>query len=69
MLLDRREVALWVERCWVEEPAGSGGTARRRMHQILLEDGRRCRLAQGQTAAFALAPAQSRFPPRVSTFG
>src|SRR5215213_9574078 len=47
VLLGGREVTVRVERCWIEEPVGSGGsTRRRRIFQVQLEDGRRCRLAQ-----------------------
>jgi hypothetical protein len=38
-------VTVRVERSWIEEPVGSSGTARRRMFQVRLEDGRRCHLA------------------------
>ena len=46
VLLGGREVTLRVERRWIEQPVGSGGSERRRMFQVRLEDGRRCRLAQ-----------------------
>jgi hypothetical protein len=46
VLLGGREVTLRVERRWIEEPVGSTGGERRRMFQVQLEDGRRCRLAQ-----------------------
>jgi hypothetical protein len=46
VLLGGREVTLRVERRWIEEPVGSTGGERRRMFQIRLGDGRRCRLAQ-----------------------
>ena len=46
VLLGGREVAVQVERAWVEEPVASGGSARRRVFQVRLEDGGRCRLAQ-----------------------
>ncbi len=47
VVLGGREVTVKVERCWIEEPVGSGGSPRRRrMFQVRLEDGRRCRLAQ-----------------------
>jgi hypothetical protein len=46
VLLGEREVTLRVERRWIEEPVGSTGGERRRMFQVQLEDGRRCRPAQ-----------------------
>jgi hypothetical protein len=46
VLLGGRELTVRVERGWVEEPVGSGGAARRRVFQVRLEDGRRCRLTQ-----------------------
>ena len=55
VLLGGREVRLRVERRWIEEPAGSGGSARRRMFQVQLEDGRRCRLAQEPDGSWMLA--------------
>jgi hypothetical protein len=41
VLLGGREVAVRVERSWIEEPVGSGGSARRRLFQVRLEDGPR----------------------------
>jgi hypothetical protein len=55
VVLGGREVAVWVERSWVEEPAGSNGAARHRMFQVRLEDGRRCRLAQEPDGSWTLA--------------
>jgi hypothetical protein len=46
VLLGGREVTLWVERRWLEEPVGSTAGERRRMFLVQSEDGRRCRLAQ-----------------------
>jgi hypothetical protein len=46
VLLGGREVTVQVERAWVEEPVASGGSARRRVFQVRLEDGARRRLAQ-----------------------
>ena len=60
VLLGGREVTVRVERGWVEEPAGSGGSARRRMFQVRLEDGRRCRLAQEPDGSWTLAHMESR---------
>ena len=57
MLLGGREVTLRVERRWIEEPVGSGGGERRRMFQVRLEDGRRCRLAQEPDGSWTLAHA------------
>jgi hypothetical protein len=45
LLLGGREVTVRVERAWIEEPVGSGGAARRRVFQVRMEDGQRCRLA------------------------
>ena len=59
VLLGGREVAVRVERSWIEEPVGSGGTARRRMFQVRLEDDRRCRLAQEPDGSWTLAHAES----------
>jgi hypothetical protein len=56
VLLGGREVTLWVERRWIEEPVGSGGsTRRRRMFQVQLEDGRRGRLGQEPDGSWTLA--------------
>ena len=55
VLLGGREVTVWVERSWVEEPVGSSGSARRRMFQVRSEDGRRCRLAQEPDGSWTLA--------------
>jgi hypothetical protein len=54
VLLAGREVTVWVERRWLEEPVGSGGSGRRRMFQVRLEDGRRCRLAQEPDGSWTL---------------
>jgi hypothetical protein len=54
VLLGGHEVAVQVERSWIEEPVGSSGTARRRLFQVRLEDGRRCRLAQEQDGSWTL---------------
>jgi hypothetical protein len=55
VLLGGREVTLRVERRWIEERVGSGGGERRRMFQVQLEDGRRCRLAQEPDGSWTLA--------------
>ena len=55
VLLGGHEVLLRVERCWIEEPVGSTGGERRRMFQVQLEDGRRCRLAQEADGSWTLA--------------
>ena len=56
VLLGGREVTVRVERCWIEGPVGSGGsTRRRRIFQVQLEDGRRCRLAQEPGGSWTLA--------------
>ena len=55
VLLGEREVTLRVERRWIEEPVGSTGGERRRMFQVQLEDGRRCRLAQEPDGWWTLA--------------
>jgi hypothetical protein len=58
VLLGGRELTVRVERRWIEEPAGSGGSAhRRRIFQVQLEDGRRCRLAQEPDGSWTLAHA------------
>jgi hypothetical protein len=50
------EVTVRVKRSWIEEPVGSGGsTRRRRIFQVQLEDGRRCRLAQQPDGSWTLA--------------
>jgi hypothetical protein len=54
VLLGGREVTVGVERSWIEEPVESSGTARRRMFQVRLEDGRRCRLAQEPDGSWTL---------------
>jgi hypothetical protein len=55
VLLGEQEVTLRVERRWIEEPVGSSGGERRRMFQVQLEDGRRCRLAQEADGSWTLA--------------
>jgi hypothetical protein len=55
VLLGGREVAVWVERSWIEEPVASSGSARRRMFQVRLEDGRRFSLAQEPDGPWTLA--------------
>ena len=57
VLLGGRELTVRVERRWSEEPVGSGGSERRRMFQIQLEDGRRYRLAQEPDGSWTLAHA------------
>jgi hypothetical protein len=58
VLLGGREVAVWVERSWIEEPVGSGGGAHRRLFQVRVEDGRRCRLAQEPDGSWTLERTQ-----------
>jgi hypothetical protein len=55
VLLGGREVTVQMEQSWIEEPVGWGGTARRRVFQVRLEDGRRCRLAQEPSGSWTLA--------------
>jgi hypothetical protein len=55
VLLGGREVTVRTEQSWVEEPVRWGGTARRRVFQVRLEDGRRCRLAQEPDGSWTLA--------------
>jgi hypothetical protein len=55
VVLGGREVTVRVERSWIEEPVGSGGTARRRSFEVRLEDGRRCRLTQEPDGSWTLA--------------
>jgi hypothetical protein len=55
VLLGGREVMLRVERRWLEEPVGASGGERRRLFQVQLEDGRRCRLAQEPDGSWTLA--------------
>ena len=54
VLLGGREVTLWVERRWIEEPVGASGGECRRVFQVQLEDGlaaaaawRRSRMVRG----------------------
>jgi hypothetical protein len=54
VLLGGREVTVRVEWSWIEEPVGSSGTARRRVFQVQMEDGRR-RLAQEPGGSWTLA--------------
>jgi hypothetical protein len=54
VLLGGREVTVRVERSWIEEPVGSSGTARCRLFQVRLEDGRRCRLAREPDGSWTL---------------
>jgi hypothetical protein len=55
VLLGGREVTLRVEHRWLEEPVRPGGSERRRMFQVRLEDGRRCRLAQEPDGSWTLS--------------
>jgi hypothetical protein len=55
MLLGGHEVTLRVERRWIEQPVRSGGSERRRMFQVRLDDGRRCRLAQEPDGSWTLS--------------
>ena len=48
------EVLVRVERGWVEEPVGSSGAARQRVFLVRLDDGRRCRLAQGPDGSWTV---------------
>jgi hypothetical protein len=60
VLLGGRKVTVRVERSWIEEPVGSGGTARRRrIFQVRLEDGRRGRLAREPDGSWTLDPTAS----------
>ncbi len=54
LLLGGREVTVRVERAWVEEPVGSSAAARRRVFQVRLENGRRCRLAQDSDGSWTV---------------
>jgi hypothetical protein len=54
VLLGGREVTLRVKRRWIEEPVGSSGSERRRVFQVRLEGGRRCRLAQEPDGSWIL---------------
>jgi hypothetical protein len=55
VLLGEQEVTLRVEGRWIEEPVGSSGSERRRIFQVRLEDGRRCRLAQEPDGSWTLS--------------
>jgi hypothetical protein len=55
VVLGGREITVGVERSWIEEPVGSGGTGRRRRFQVRLEDGRRCRLTLEPDGSWTLA--------------
>ena len=56
VLLDGREVTVRVKRSWIEEPVRSSGSIRRRrIFQVQLQDGRRCRLAQEPDGSWTLA--------------
>jgi hypothetical protein len=55
VLLGGREITLGVERRWIEEPVGSSSSERRRVFQVRLEDGRRCRLAQEPDGSWTLS--------------
>jgi hypothetical protein len=54
VVLGGGEVMVRVERSWIEEPVGSSGTARRRLFQVRLEDGRRCRLSREPDGSWTL---------------
>lgn len=57
VLLGGREVTVCMERGWVEEPVEQLGGARRRVFQVPLEDGRRCRLVQEPDGSWTLVDA------------
>jgi hypothetical protein len=54
VLLGGHEVTVHVERAWIEEPVASSGAARRRVFQVRLEDGVRCRLAQNADGSWTV---------------
>jgi hypothetical protein len=54
VLLGGRELPVWVERGWVEQPFAAAGTERRRVFQVRLPDGRRVRLAQEPDGGWTL---------------
>jgi hypothetical protein len=54
VLLEGRELPVWVERGWVEQPAVLSGIERRRVFQVRLPDGRRVRLAQEPDGGWTL---------------
>lgn len=54
LLLGGREVTVRLERAWVEEPVASSGAARRRLFQVRLESGVRCRLAQNPDGSWTV---------------
>jgi hypothetical protein len=58
VVLGGREVMVHVERAWVEEPVESGGSARRRVFQVRLEDRGRCRLAQNPDGSWVMEDAR-----------
>jgi hypothetical protein len=65
VLLGGRDVAVHVERAWVEEPVASGGSARRRVFQVRLESGGRCWLAQHPDGSWTMEHAPlGRLPGR-----
>jgi hypothetical protein len=53
-LLEGRELPVWVERGWVEQPGALSGIERRRVFQVRLADGRRVRLAQEPDGGWTL---------------
>jgi hypothetical protein len=54
VLLEGRELPVWVERGWVEQPAALSGIERRRVFQVRLPDGRRVRLTQEPDGGWTL---------------
>jgi len=54
VLLEGRELPVWVERGWDEQPAALSGTERRRVFQVRLPDGRRVRLIQEPDGGWTL---------------
>lgn len=54
VVLGGREVTVRVERGWVEESVGSSGATRRRLFQVRLDDGRRCRLVQDPDGSWTI---------------
>jgi hypothetical protein len=54
VLLEGRELLVWVERGWVEQPAALSGTERRRVFQVRLADGRPVCLAHEPDGGWTL---------------
>jgi hypothetical protein len=60
VLLEGRELPVWVERGWVEQPAVLSGTERRRVFQVRCQTGAACAWLKNRTPAGRSPPGPAR---------